>query len=141
MTSSSSVTQTFPLFSTLEQKWSEQRKTMPLTDTQKQYICDQLKCMDDMGCELVYAVIRFYQLHYEEGNIMELPFQLKKQKTGGIYKLDLNDLPLKLQRMILIFSEMHNHSNNSNDGHNHSNNSNDSPLPPSSFQDTIQSNL
>jgi hypothetical protein len=131
---SSSVTQTFPLFSTLEQKWSEQHqpwKTTPLTDTQKQYICDQLKCMDDMGCELVYAVIRFYQLHYEEGNIMELPFQLKKQKTGGIYKLDLNDLPLKLQRMILIFSEMHNHSNNSND----------SPLPPPSFQDTIQSNL
>lgn len=115
---SSSVTQAFPLFSTLEQKWSEQGDKIqmtPLSDTQKQYICDQVKCMDDMGCELVYAVIRFYQLHHEEGNIMELPFQLKKQKTGGIYKMDLNDLPLKLQRMILIFSEMHNNSNNSNE--------------------------
>jgi len=124
---SSSVTQAFPLFSTLEQKWSEQgdkMQTTPLTDTQKQYICDQVKCMDDMGCELVYAVIRFYQLHHEEGNIMELPFQLKKQKTGGIYKMDLNDLPLKLQRMILIFSEMHNNSNNSNENDDNTRHSN-----------------
>ena len=99
----------FPLFSTLEQKIEEEHVdfTVPLSDIQKQFICDQLKGMDDISVELVYAVIRFYYLQYDSGNIMELPYQMKKQKTGNIYKIDLNDMPLKLQHLILTFIAMH----------------------------------
>ena len=100
---------TFPLFSILEQKLEEEHIKLetPLTDIQKQFLCDQLKNMDDIGTELVYAVIRFYQLQYDKGNIMELPYLMKKQKTGNVYKLEVNDLPLKLQHLILIFIMMH----------------------------------
>jgi hypothetical protein len=100
---------TFPLFSILEQKLEEEQIKLetPLTDIQKQFLCDQLKNMDDIGTELVYAVIRFYQLQYDKGNIMELPYLMKKQKTGNVYKLEVNDLPLKLQHLILIFIMMH----------------------------------
>jgi hypothetical protein len=93
----------------LEQKLEEEQIKLetPLTDIQKQFLCDQLKNMDDIGTELVYAVIRFYQLQYDKGNIMELPYLMKKQKTGNVYKLEVNDLPLKLQHLILIFIMMH----------------------------------
>jgi hypothetical protein len=100
---------TFPLFSTLEQKIEEEHidLNLSLSDVQKQFICDQVKSMDDISVELVYAIIRFYHLQYESGNIMELPYQMKKQKTGSIYKIDLNDMPLKLQHFVLLFTTMY----------------------------------
>lgn len=98
----------FPLFSTLERRFLSLslENQQYMTDTERQVVVDEVKRMDDMTQELVYAIIRFYHLFYEQGSLMELPFQMKKNKQN-LYRLDMNDFPVRLQRLLYEFVILH----------------------------------
>ena len=109
------VTQAFPLYFTLQKKLEGYRQSFPapsaleLTDTEKIMVVETCKHMDDVSLELVYAVIRFHHLHHDQGTLMELPYQIKKNKQN-IYRLDLHDLPPILQRLVFLYIELHRQS-------------------------------
>jgi len=104
--------QSFPLFCTLEKKWEQLSldRQSYVTDLEKQYIVEEIKKMDETTQELVYAIIRFYSLFYDKHVIEVLPYSLKKSKQikHHTYRLDLQDLPIKLQRLLYEFVLLHN---------------------------------
>jgi hypothetical protein len=77
-----------------------------LTTKQKDEFLKKVKLLDSNGHELIYAIIRVYQLeNSEDKNTYTIPFHGKFIKND--LKFDLNDLPNKLKRMIYKFTDMH----------------------------------
>ena len=100
--------QSFPLFFALEQRRQllqpEEQETV--SNSERQEVVEEVKKMDKLHHELVYAIIRFYHLCYDSGNFMELPYHMKKGKAQT-YRIDLGDLPAPLTRLLTIFAEWH----------------------------------
>lgn len=80
--------------------------TTDLKESEKSELIDRFKEIDLSGRELVYAVIKAYQMkHDNPKNTLHLPYEGKAQKTG--VKFDLEKFPNRLKRMIVRFVEMH----------------------------------
>jgi len=92
----------FPLFSHLK---SEIHTVDPLSPTEKIALSDLMKELDDQGCSLVYALIRYYQIYEEKGCIVDTPFGMKKIKPG--YRFCLDDMPVLLQNLLQRFVTLH----------------------------------
>lgn len=94
----------FPLFSHLRNEVGEE-DVMGLSVAQKTELGDRIKDLDDQGCSLVYALIRYYQIYEQKTNLIETPFGMKKIKLG--YRFCIDDLPSLLQHLIWRFVEIH----------------------------------
>ena len=94
----------FPLFSHLKNEIGD-KEDVGLSAQQKIDLGERIKELDDQGCNLVYALIRYYQIYEYKINIVETPFGMKKVKAG--YRFCIDDLPVLLQHLIWRFVEIH----------------------------------
>ncbi len=85
-----------------------------LTLTQMIELTEKIKELDEQGCSLIYALIRYYQIYEEKGSAMEVPFHMKKIKNG--YRFCIEDLPILLQHLIYRFVDIHLKSQNERSG-------------------------
>ena len=79
-----------------------------MTVDEKNNLAKLVKKIDMEGCELVYAIIRCYQLEHETIDkklSVALPYEGKVVKSG--MKWDVDKLPFRLLRMIDIFLKKH----------------------------------
>ena len=88
----------FPLFDTLNRDISEDIKD--LTDEEKEDFLVKFKKLDDKVHELIYVLIRVYDMKNNKG-IHTLPFNAKQIKAG--YKFDIDNLPIKLKQILYKF--------------------------------------
>ena len=93
----------FPLFSHL--KSEIQAEEEELLEEQKVKLVENIKKLNDQGCSLIYALIRYYQIFELKESVVETPFGMKKTKVG--YRFCIDDLPPLLQNLIHRFIEIH----------------------------------
>lgn len=103
----------FPLFSHLKNE-VDADGIEPLTLTQMLELTEKIKCLDQQGCALVYALIRYYHIYEDKCNAIEVPFNMKKIKTG--HRFCIEDLPILLQHLVYRFVEIHLKSQNERPG-------------------------
>ncbi len=98
----------FPLFNQLSKK-IHSNNLIPLSEHKKQLCIDTFRKMDSNEHEIVFALIRKYQLETNENGGYTLPYKSKHQKTG--IKFDLEKLPFELQYILYEFVLLHVQSN------------------------------
>ena len=93
----------FPLYDTLYRE----TENKDLTKDQKEELILKIKNIDSKGIELIYAIIRKYQLQNDNSSMSSftLPYKAIQQKTG--VKFDLEMFPNKLKQMIYKFINIH----------------------------------
>ena len=92
----------FPLYDNLIMEKSND----DLTLKQKEEFVKITKNLDANGCELIYALIRTYQLeNSEDKSTFKIPYGGKFVKDD--VKFDLNDLPNELKNMLYKFVLIH----------------------------------
>jgi hypothetical protein len=91
----------FTLYNILYNEASEEEMTLE----EKTNVVKLIKKIDIEGCELIYAIIRCYQLENENHLSSTLPYDGKVVKTG--MKWDAEKIPTKLFRMIETFLKKH----------------------------------
>lgn len=94
----------FPLFCHLKNELNVD-EIEKLTLTQMLELTEKIKELDEQGCSLVYALIRYYQIHEEKNNAIDVPFNMKKVKIG--YRFCIEDLPVLLQHLLYRFVDIH----------------------------------
>jgi len=95
----------FPLFCHLKNELNTDEIGSPLTLVQMLELTEKIKELDEQGCSLVYALIRYYQIYEDKCSTIDVPFNMKKIKTG--YRFCIEDLPILLQHLIYRFVEIH----------------------------------
>jgi hypothetical protein len=95
---------TFPLYDNLlGEVTSFEDLTVKQKDEFMKVICD----IDDNATELVYALIRVYQLENSENkNTFTLPYDGKYVENKDI-RFDLNELPNQLKQMLYNFLRLY----------------------------------
>jgi hypothetical protein len=92
----------FPLYDNLIKDLPEEEMTVK----QKDKFIKLVKDIDEYGSELMYALIRFYQLeNSDDKSTFKLPY-------GGKYikhdmKFDFNELPNELKHILFKFIQIH----------------------------------
>lgn len=94
----------FPLFNQLSKKIQE-NPICPLNDVNKQTCIDTIKTMSSTEHELIFALIRFFQMEMNENTCYTLPYHSKHQKAG--IKFDMDKLPYELQHILYEFVQLH----------------------------------
>lgn len=92
----------FPLYSHLK---NEIDATRPLTVQEKDELVEKVKELDEQGCSLVYALIRYFQIYEDKLNALETPYGMKKNKQG--IRFCVEDLPPLLQQLVRRFVHLH----------------------------------
>jgi len=93
----------FPLYDTL---FNEITTNEDISDKEKDKFIKMVKNIDQTGYELIYVLIRVYQLeNSEDKSTFKLPFGGKYSKED--IKFDLNELPNKLKHMLYRFVNIH----------------------------------
>lgn len=95
--------QQFPLFAHLKNELPP--NTEGLTPSQRAALVENMKELNDQGCSLVYALIRYYQIYEMGQDAVEMPFGMKKIKTG--HRFCIEELPPLLQNLICRFVDIH----------------------------------
>ena len=92
----------FPLYDSL----SKEICLKDLSVKQKNDFINNVKNIDDAGFELIYALIKVYQLqNTEDQNTYTLPFQGKY--INNEMQFDLDELPNKLKQILFKFLDIH----------------------------------
>lgn len=97
----------FPLYSTLIKEVDEDLKNKSLDDNtaiplkDKQFVVNSMKKIDKQNYEYIYCLILSYYLDTNKKNLEGIPYEGKQLKSG--IKLNFEDLPNKLQRIIYTF--------------------------------------
>jgi hypothetical protein len=92
----------FPLYDNLVKDLPSEE----MSTKQKDKFMKLIKDIDEKGSELIYALIRVYQLeNSEDKSTFKLPYGGKFIKHD--MKFDLNDFPNELKHMLLKFITMH----------------------------------
>lgn len=94
----------FPLYSHLRNEL-DTKPIEPLTRTQMIELGEKMKELDEQGCSLVYALIRYYQIYEDKQCAVDAPFNMKKVKNG--YRFCTEELPVLLQHLIVCFVDLH----------------------------------
>jgi len=93
----------FPLYDRL---YNEIKDDEDLTAKQKEEFVKITKNIDSDGQELIYALIRVYQLeNSEDKSTFKIPYGGKYVKND--IKFDFNELPIKLKHMLYKFVQIH----------------------------------
>jgi len=77
-----------------------------ISSSQKTKICRIIKEMDEHHMELIFALIRCYQLQIDQQSILQTPYHMKKVKPSQ-YRFDIDQLPTLLHHIILNFVELY----------------------------------
>lgn len=94
----------FPLFSHLKNELNtEAIESLKLEE--KLELIQKIKELDEQGCSLVYALIRYYQIYEDKCSVVDVPFHMKKIKIG--YRFCIEELPVLLQHLIFRFVDIH----------------------------------
>ena len=100
-----------PVYSLIQSQLKSTDTISDLTDVEKEQFIKNVLGMDKVGLELMYCIIRSYEI--DKGLDNTLPFNGKILKSGVRFELDSFDIPLK--HMLKKFIEMHhNHNRGSN---------------------------
>lgn len=92
----------FPLYDNL----SKNIPSKDLTNIQKKNFIKNHRKIDQEGCELVYGLIRMYQMENNEGNTsFNLPY--KGKYTDNDITFDLNNFPITLRHILYKFLSIH----------------------------------
>jgi len=97
----------FPLYSNLSNQIGDKPKK--LTIKQKKDFIEKINTIDDKGFELIFILIQNYLLDIQETCCMT-PYKSKiVSKSGNLVniKLNINQLPVKLQHILYNFVLMH----------------------------------
>lgn len=92
----------FPLYSHLKNEIPEDK---PLNSTQRDELVEKIKELDDQGCSLVYALIRYFQIYEDKLNALETPYGMRKMKLG--FRFCIEEIPPLLQQLIYRFVQVH----------------------------------
>lgn len=92
----------FPLFSTIFQE-TENNNSLSVSECSE--LCEKIKNLDVEGNEILFAIIRHYQLEINDGNFNDMPFQCKQNKSG--YKMNMTKFPKRLVNIINHFVNLH----------------------------------
>jgi len=95
----------FPLFNNLLNETNAMSEYPNLSYDEQIDLCQQIKEIDDEGCEIIFALIKFYYIIIDHGFIENLPYKPKVNKSG--YKYELNSLPIQLIHIIQRFVQLH----------------------------------
>lgn len=80
--------------------------TKPLSSRQKKALVTRISKLDVPGKELVYVLIRMYQVQSDTQNVaLSLPYEGTYTKEG--VQFDVHALPVELQLMLHTFTIMH----------------------------------
>lgn len=100
------MTSTFPLYDTLYHKVQHANIGDPeITSSQKKAIISFIDSSQEHIHELVYVLIRMYQLQHDSAQSFILPYGGKKTKKG--IKFNLNKFPHTLSHIIYQFVLTH----------------------------------
>ena len=91
----------FPDFPLYEQIVSRVSNDV-LQSSEKQAVISAIKSMTDDEHEIVFALVRAYQLNFDTNPVQIIPYEGKSYKSKNI-KFDLNELPTKLQQVLYAF--------------------------------------
>lgn len=92
----------FPLYDNLKKDLSDEE----ITTKQKDKFMKLIKDIDMNGQELLYALIRFYQIeNSDDKSTFKLPYNGKFVKND--MQFDFNDFPNKLKHILLKFIQIH----------------------------------
>lgn len=92
----------FPLYDTLYKEASD----VDLTSKQKDDFMIKIKTIDITGAELIYALIRMYQMDVsDDRSTFKLPFEGRFYKND--MKFNLENFPFKLKQILYQFLHMH----------------------------------
>ena len=97
----------FPLYQTLEKKTEQVEHKASLTYDEKMKLCEVIKEMDLQSHEILYALIRNYQLKEEKDLLEKLPYQVKINKSKDTFKFDIDKLPPRLIWMVSEFVNLY----------------------------------
>ena len=92
----------FPLYNNIIKQID--KNCEKLTEEEKKNIIINFKKCSKESHELIYALIRYYQIDNENEVQSLYPYNAKKLKSG--IKFDLNNIPIKLQKIISKFIDM-----------------------------------
>lgn len=93
----------FPLYDSL---MKEETSVEDLTNKQKNELVKLVKTLDEIGFELIYTLIRVFQLeNSEDKSTFKVPYGGKFIKND--IKFDLDLFPIKLKHIIYIFVIKH----------------------------------
>ncbi|GAF91562.1 unnamed protein product [marine sediment metagenome] len=91
----------FPLFESIVKELDETKKNKFLTDNEKNDCCLEIKTFDKNSFEILYVLIKTYEVKSTPSNTCILPYDSKELKTG--IKFDFHNLPATLQQIIYEF--------------------------------------
>ena len=95
---------TFPLYNSLEEKIPN--LLLDLSSEDKDFFTEAVSTLELTEHELIYALIRYYQIQHETEDIPSIfPYGGKKLKKG--IKFDFEKLPIGLQYILLFFVRLH----------------------------------
>ncbi|NDE17423.1 hypothetical protein EBZ80_21075 [bacterium] len=95
----------FPLYDMVCTRLGE-TPIAPLNDEEQASLVANVKALDSMGQELVFALIRYHQLRVSGESMMEAPFGMRKMKNGE-HRVDVRNLPPSLQHVLTHFVKIH----------------------------------
>ena len=97
---------TYPLYDRLYQLTNN----LKLQSTELKQLIKNIGDLDHTGKEHIYIIIRIYALRNATCGVFDLPYGIKKieNQTGKFdISFDILQLPIDLQRMLLMFTKMH----------------------------------
>jgi hypothetical protein len=97
---------TYPLYDRLYQITNN----MKLQSAEIKQIIKNIGDIDHSGKEHIYIIIRIYSLRNSGCGVFDLPYGIKKiENQMGKFDIsfDILQLPVDLQRMLLMFTKMH----------------------------------
>jgi len=99
------MTTSFPLYNSLSANLTHK----DLTTLEKREFIQKINEIDEEGIELVYALIRFYQMENCEDTNLSLPFEGFVENNDIVFNLE--NFPKKLKKILFRFVSMHTNKN------------------------------
>lgn len=91
----------FPIYDNLYKEC----KNKDLSVKQKNDFISKISTIDTEGSELIYALIRFYELNHDNLQTYKLPYSGKYLNSDMVF--DLDEFPFKLKQIIFKFLNIH----------------------------------
>jgi hypothetical protein len=98
------MSSSFPLYDNLI---NDVETSVDLKTKEKDEFMSLIKTIDDNTAELIYALIRVYQLENNENNISTFTVPYDGKFIDNEIKFDLNELPIKLKHILFKFLKLH----------------------------------
>lgn len=94
---------TFPIYDTLCSSIDE--NVLDLTTTDKTEFIALLRLLNQSGIDIMYALIRYFQIVKDNNTSIELPYGGVQTKDD--IKFDLERLPIMLKHILFKFIKLH----------------------------------